>query len=138
MKQALMSAVLLALVGSASAADLTIDVQGLNSTQGEVMVAVFAGAEGWLRKPVAVARQAAAGQTGSAVQLVLKELPEGALAVSVFHDLNGNGQLDRNAMGMPLEPFAFSNNASAAFGPPKFEQARFELKSSARISVTLN
>lgn len=122
----------------AAAADLTLEVRGLESSQGTVMVAVFADAEGWLRQPVAVARQSVAGQQGGVLQLTLKDLPAGRLAFSVFHDLNDNGRMDRNAIGVPLEPFAFSNNAVAAFGPPRFEQASFEPGSSARLSIQLN
>ncbi|MET0520049.1 MAG: DUF2141 domain-containing protein [Burkholderiaceae bacterium] len=133
----------LALAAPARAADLILDVRGLGSAQGEVMVAVFGDAESWLRKPVAVARQPAAGQKDGVLSLTLKDLPPGALALSVFHDLNGNGRLDRNLMGIPQEPFAFSNDAVGQFGPPRFEQARFEpnpagkADAAARVAVKL-
>lgn len=131
---------LAALLGTARAGELSLQVQGVASEQGEVMVAVFAGPESWLRKPAAVARQAAATRNGETVTLLIKDLPEGPLALSVFQDLNGNGRLDTNAMGVPKEPIGFSNNAAGAFGPPRFEQARFELKPgvAGQQSVKLN
>lgn len=133
------TAALLGLAASAPAAELEIQVQGLASGQGEVLVAVFSGPDNWLRKPVAVAKQPAAGQRDGTLTVLLKEVPEGLLAVSVIHDLNGNGRLDMNAMGMPQEPFAFSNKAGGQFGPPRFEQAGFELKgASARIAIKLD
>jgi len=133
------AAALLGLAANAQAAELEVQVQGLASGQGEVLVAVFAGAESWLRKPVVVSKLPAAGQQEGRLTLLLKEVPEGLLAVSVFHDLNGNGRLDMNAMGIPQEPFAFSNQAAGQFGPPRFEQAGFELKgTSARIIVKLD
>ena len=64
-------------------------------------------------------------------------MPPGRLALNVAHDLNGNGRLDMNAMRMPTEPFAFSNNATGMFGPPKFEAAQFEVVAGARLSVSL-
>lgn len=141
MKQAL-SISLLALSGllspTAQAAELELEVQGLASGTGQVLVAVF-GAEGWLRKPIAAGRQEAAAQQGGALRIQIKDVPEGMVGVTVIHDQNGNGRLDMNAMGMPMEPTAFSNNAVGQFGPPRFEQAGFELKSpGARITIKLN
>jgi uncharacterized protein (DUF2141 family) len=44
-------------------------------------------------------------------------------AVAVFQDLDGNGELTRNRMGIPIEPCGFSNNAVIQRGPPKFADA---------------
>lgn len=57
-----------------------------------------------------------------------QDLPYGTYAVSVFLDTNGNRKLDTNIVGIPKEPYAFSNNASGLFGPPKFSEASFEIK----------
>ncbi|MGN6826111.1 DUF2141 domain-containing protein [Paucibacter sp. M5-1] len=120
------------------AAELDLDVQGLSAGSGQLLVAVF-GAEGWLRQPIAASRQDASAQQGGALRVLLKNVPEGLVGVSIIHDLNGNGRLDMNAMGMPQEPTAFSNNAVGQFGPPRFEQAAFELKGEgARLTIKLN
>lgn len=126
MKKTLTAVALLAAItgtGLARATDLEVEVQGVASADGEIMVAVFGDADGWLRKPVAVGKVAASARQDGSVRVVLKDLPEGTVAFSVMHDLNGNGRLDRNPMGMPTEPYGFSNNAAGMFGPPKFEQA---------------
>lgn len=130
---------LLALSGLCTrAAELDLDVQGLSAGTGQLLVAVF-GAEGWLRQPIAASRQDASAQQRGALRILLKNVPEGTVGVSVVHDLNGNGRLDMNAMGMPQEPTAFSNNAVGQFGPPRFEQAAFELKGEgARLTIKLN
>lgn len=120
------------------AAELELDVQGLSAGTGQLLVAVF-GADGWLRRPIAASRQDASTQQAGALRILLKSVPEGTVGVSVIHDLNGNGRLDMNAMGMPQEPTAFSNNAVGQFGPPRFEQAAFELKGEgARLTIKLN
>ncbi|MFX8281946.1 DUF2141 domain-containing protein, partial [Acinetobacter baumannii] len=56
----------------------------------------------------------------------------------VFQDANGNGRLDMNAMGMPVEPFGFSNDAVGNFGPPRFEQAVLTPVAGQPIKVRLN
>ena len=55
------------------------------------------------------------------------DLDPGVYAVAVYHDLNGNGELDRSTIGPPDEPWGFSNDARGTFGPPKFDKAAFEI-----------
>lgn len=64
-------------------------------------------------------------------------LPYGEYAVKVFHDENGNGELDTRIFGIPVERYGFSNDARGAFGPPDYEDARFILDSPDKI-VTIN
>ena len=65
----------------------------------------------------------------SSMAFSFKGLGSGIYAVSIYHDENDNGKLDANFMGIPSEPYAFSNNAKGMFGPPSFEDCRFEVKS---------
>ena len=132
------TATLVLLSATAQAAELELTVQNITSGQGAVMVAVFNEAVQWLKTPIAVMRQPASTQVDGKLTLVLKDLPDSALAISVFHDLNGIGTLDRNGMGIPMEPLAFSNEAKAMLSAPKFEAARFTVPVVARMTVTLN
>jgi uncharacterized protein (DUF2141 family) len=117
------------LTGTVHAASLDVQVVNLPSTQGTVMVALYDKAEGWMKKPLRGA-QAVVGADGKAV-LRFDDLPDGDYALSVLHDVNGNGKMDFNAMGIPQEAFGFSNKASGSFGPPKFDAARFTVKGDA-------
>lgn len=101
----------------AHAADLTVDVAGLTDANGQLLVAVFDRADSFLKQPVRTA--AAAAQSGT-VRLILAGLPAGDYALSVFKDANGNGKLDRNPVGMPIEPYGFSNDAAGSYGPPSY------------------
>jgi uncharacterized protein (DUF2141 family) len=58
-------------------------------------------------------------------ELRFDALPAGRYAVRAFLDRNGNETLDMNARGIPQEPFAFSNDASARLGPPRIDAAAF-------------
>lgn len=110
--------------GAAQAADLTVRITDVKSSQGSLMVAVYDSANGFLRRPVQTARVAAAPGT---VDVVIKDLPAGGYGVALFHDANGNGKMDSNAMGIPLEDHAFSNNAFGTMGPPSFDQVKIAL-----------
>ncbi|MBM3966897.1 MAG: DUF2141 domain-containing protein [Planctomycetes bacterium] len=53
--------------------------------------------------------------------------PEVRLAITAFHDANGNGELDKNAFGIPTEKYGFSKNPAPGFGPPSFDQTAIPL-----------
>ena len=101
------------------AADLTLQVNlplESNLHNKTVYVAVF-DESGYLRQPLQGHRLTA---EGSVRQLVLHDLPAAGIALTAYVDVNDNGMLDKNLMGRPSEPFGFSNQASSAFGPPKW------------------
>jgi uncharacterized protein (DUF2141 family) len=76
-------------------------------------------------------------QTGS-LELELSGLPEGSCAISAYHDVNGNGQLDKNLLGIPTEPYVFSNQARPKFRAPRWEEAKMELgKNGSRVVLKL-
>ncbi len=60
--------------------------------------------------------------------LIFKDIPDGTYAVSVFHDEDGNGKLSTNFLGIPKESYGASNNAKGTFGPPKWQNAKFEVR----------
>jgi len=62
------------------------------------------------------------------VSVTFSDLRPGVYAVAVLHDENENSKMDFNLLGMPLEGYGFSNDASALFGPPSFKDAAFTLK----------
>ncbi|WP_296942014.1 DUF2141 domain-containing protein [uncultured Massilia sp.] len=117
-------AVLLALAGACHAAhagDLVIHVDNVKSAGGQVKVALFDGAGNFLKKTARVAEAPAAA---GAVTVTFKDVAAGDYGFSVYHDANDNGKLDRNMMGIPVEPFAFSNDAQGHMGPPAFDAAK--------------
>jgi len=50
----------------------------------------------------------------------------GRYAISLLHDENGNGRVDR-ALIIPTEGFGFSRDAKLRMGPPSFKSAAFEV-----------
>ena len=50
------------------------------------------------------------------------DLPYGKYVIAGIHDLDDNGLLTGNFLGIPKEPFGFSNNKRGNFGPPKWEE----------------
>ena len=49
----------------------------------------------------------------------LPEFAGGRYLARVHHDVDGDGKMATNLVGMPLEPWGVSNDARGRFGPPK-------------------
>ncbi|MBA4803766.1 MAG: DUF2141 domain-containing protein [Brevundimonas sp.] len=101
------------------AATLTFET---GASSGRVLVALYDSEAAWRAgRPVA---RAALDATAPVVA-VFRDLPAGDYAVKAFHDIDGDGEMDVNPFGMPVEPYAFSNNAVGNMGPAGWDQARF-------------
>lgn len=71
------------------------------------------------------------------LEFVVDQLDPGTYALVVFEDLNENGLLDRNKLGIPQEPFGFSKAKMGLFGPPSFAKASFAFPQENPIEVQL-
>ncbi len=97
------------------------------------MSASATGASRRRRAPTRIASRRAP----ESVEFTLRNVKPGTYAVAVFHDLNGNGRLDRNFIGLPSEPYGFSNDVGRR-GPPNFEGALITVKEpSTTVRVTV-
>lgn len=112
----------------ARAADLTVVVSNITSNAGNVMLGLFDSASTFPKTVTKFAMAAAAERDAAGrVTLVLRDLTPGTYALSGYHDLDANGQLNNNMMGLPVEPYGFANNARGSFGPPSFQAASVAL-----------
>lgn len=118
---------------AAAAADLTVTVSNLKEPVGELRWVIFDSAEAYDadQKPLMSARSRV---DGDSVRFTVHDLPSGRYAVKLFHDENGNGELDSNMVGLPTEGYGFSNNAGR-FGPPSFEDAAVTVEENLQIDI---
>ncbi len=72
--------------------------------------------------------KAKAAVTSNPQTVVIEKVPYGTWAVAVWHDANGDGVLQTGIFGIPKEPMGTSNNPKPRLGPPRFDDAKFELK----------
>jgi uncharacterized protein (DUF2141 family) len=122
----------LGLASSAAAADLTVQVSGLRNGNGTVYVAVCT--EDEFLQP-ACTYFGSGPAAGGAVTVT--GVPPGTYAVQVIHDENDNQQLDRPGL-LPTEGMGFSRDAPMRFGPPQWEDARFDLtEAGATVPLTM-
>ena len=104
------------------------------ATTGTVMISVFNSEANYSGgAPVAATALSASGP----VVAVFENLPAGDYAVKAFHDINGNGRMDTNPFGMPVEPYAFSNNARGNMGPAGWDRAHFAVSGATAQTIAI-
>lgn len=122
-------------ITTADAADLAVDITGLRSNEGTIMLGLYDTAaafdralehyeqpDGFIKDTGRVVGAAIRVDTGIR-RSILTGLKPGRYAIILFHDENQDGRLDKNLLGIPNEGFGFSNNVIGFFGPPSFEDA---------------
>lgn len=116
---------------------LTVAVEHARRGRGPIMMAVFDSEAGWRGTAQAV-RLARIDAASSTVTTTFQGLPPGTYAIKLYQDLNADGQLGVNLIGIPTEPYGFSNNAPVRFGPPSWAAARFTVSGpAANHTITL-
>lgn len=68
---------------------------------------------------------------------VFKNVSQGEYAVSVFHDENNSGKLEKNLFGIPKKDWAVSNNIRHPFSAPKFKESSFLVTKNKNTTITL-
>lgn len=125
MRRSITTVVLLALSLGTRAQSLSIDLVLNRAGGGTVRLVLCPDEASFATEKGCVLKSAKA--VGPVVRLQFPDPAPGTYAVKVFHDVNDNGVLDTNWMGIPKEPYGFSNDAMGTFGPPSFQQASFKV-----------
>lgn len=108
-------------LNAAEPTPLTVTVTGFKHSTGVALCKLFTSRVAF---PTRAAQQATmAPIVGNVARCLFAAPPSGAVAIAVAHDENGNGQLDKNFFGVPVEPYGFSRDAMRTFGPPSFDEA---------------
>lgn len=137
MQRIVSSLLMLCVTSQIQAAELTVRIDGIPEGGGALMIQVLDSEEAF-RDGTTAAASLILPATAPSVTFSTTALPPGTYAVRVMHDRNGNQALDSNLVGMPTEPWGFSNNAAGNFGPPAWNDARFELLDSESQTIQLN
>ena len=113
---------LLAPLAHAETGSLAVTVTGIKAATGTIQIALYDEAGFGPGKAV---HDATLPVTGDTVTWTLQGVAPGAYGVKLFQDVDSNGKMNTNPFGLPIEPYAFSNNAKGSFGPPGFAAAAF-------------
>ncbi len=112
---------------------LTVEISALKNSVGQVCLSLFDGSAGFPDDSDAVIAtqciDAAEMDTATASDqdteaslptVTFEDLSMGTYAVTIFHDENGDGQINRATFGIPTEGFGFSRNPEIGTSAPAF------------------
>jgi uncharacterized protein (DUF2141 family) len=117
---------------------LVITVEGIENIQGLMSFALYNSSETF-NEPDDAFREYFIEVTDKPImQFEFTDIPAGTYALALFHDENSNYELDQNFLTIPQEGFGFSNNAMGNFGPPSYNDAKFELPTASKVEMSIN
>ena len=126
-----------AAVAQNASSNLTVNFTGIEEKQGTIL-GVLVDSEAAYDGKAAPVRSLMVTADKAEVVAMIDGLAPGIYAIKLFHDVDGDGKMSTNPYGMPVEPFAFSNNAQGNMGPAKWADAKFKVKTGANThSITI-
>jgi len=138
MKKVVLSILIFALfftVAYAQSATVTVKITGIKKIKGHVLIGLFNKAKGFPDigkeyKGIVIKLKS------KSITYTFVDVPPGDYAIAAVHDINKNGKVDYNFIGMPQEMYAFSGN-SGCIGKPPFNKAKFKVNSKYTITLKL-
>jgi uncharacterized protein (DUF2141 family) len=122
---------------NAMADDLTVEVKHVKPNVGVVFVGLYDKAADFPAMQKGLTGQVIEASSDTVVA-TFPGLAAGRYAVAVYQDENRNGKLDKNFLGMPTEPYGFSNDARGSMGPPSFDAAAVDIAATSKIVINLH
>ena len=62
---------------------------------------------------------------GNTLTVQIKNLGYGEYAIAFYQDVNSDGKCDKNFIGIPTEPYGFSNNFKPKLKAPRYKDCKF-------------
>ncbi|KUL21287.1 DUF2141 domain-containing protein [Chlorobium limicola] len=106
---------------------ITVNIRELKKPEGMLGVLLYSSKQGFPDKPDRALARRVKKISGTEHEVRFENIPYGTYAVSVLHDENGNGKMDKKKIVIPKEGFGISNNPKIKLGPPSFSEAIFTL-----------
>ena len=114
----------------------TVIIPNVEHDRGYIDVKIYDSKDSFLKEDEAVEAVRKKVNKGEVI-VPLTKIHEGQIAIVVYHDEDGDGELKTGLFWRPKEGFAFSNNYSPK-GPPKFKKAAIILEHGVPVEIELN
>jgi len=114
----------------------TVIIPNVEHDRGYIDVKIYDSKDSFLKEDEAVEAVRKKVNKGEVV-VPLTKIHEGQIAIVVYHDEDGDGELKTGLFWRPKEGFAFSNNYNPK-GPPKFKKAAIMFEHGVPVEIELN
>ena len=115
---------------------LAIEIQNIEVVEGYIRIGVFNSEEKFLKRNSTFKNYIIAVESNTE-KIVIDDLPKGEYAFILYHDINSDGKMNRKFIGIPKEPFGFSNNVRPKLAKPTFEECKFVLEDNLELKIKL-
>ena len=116
--------VLIFLYGAVNAAELQLRITNIQSSEGKTLLQMVDSESDFTGKSGNSYMSLVLPLHSNELKFEIGPIPVGDYAIRIFHDENNNQKLGTNFLGIPKEPYGFSNDATGKFGPEKWKDAR--------------
>lgn len=117
-----------------SLGEITVHIQDIKEKKGTLRIFLFNNESGFLKKPKEAFREVSITYFDQNTSYTFKEIPFGEYVIAIFQDIDEDDKLDKNFIGIPIEPIAMSNMKK--MGIPSYKKSIVMLDQHA-ISLTL-
>ena len=114
--------------------ELQIDIANIKNNKGYIYLTIYKNPDNFLDRQKAYKNIKLKAKKNLSYKI---NLDKGIYAISLFHDENNNGIIDRNFFHFPIEGYGFSTNPFL-LGKPIFSDAEFPLKDNQIIKIDMN
>jgi len=114
----------------------TVIIPNVEHNKGYIDIKIYDSKDSFLKEDEAVEAVRKKVNKGKVV-VPLTKIHEGEIAIVIYHDEDGDGELKTGLFWRPKEGFAFSNNYNPK-GPPKFKKAAIMLEHGVPVEIELN
>ncbi|HTA27993.1 MAG TPA: DUF2141 domain-containing protein [Bacteroidia bacterium] len=119
--------------------NLKVIVNKMRNSAGQIGFSLYNSDKGFPNHPENAISNVFVKNNGTSVEYTFTNIVMGTYAIAVFHDENSDKKINTNWLGIPKEGVGVSNNAKGSFGPPKFDDAKFDFnKPEQTITISLN
>ncbi len=108
---------------SSSNSVIKVQIDGLQEAKGQLCYSIFAKSKGFPDSSDNTLQAKCVSVQERSPKLTIENLHLGTYALAIFHDVNGDGELNRNFLGIPQEGFGFSRNPQIQTSPPSFGES---------------
>ncbi len=115
---------------------ITIKITGINELKGVIRVGLFNN-EFDFPKAGNEYRIEDVDVNSNEVVCTFNNLPEGNYAIALYQDINDDRNCNLNLLGIPKEPYGFSNNVKPFLRSPSFDDAKFSLDENYELIISL-
>lgn len=102
-------------------ASIEVTVTTTAPATGKIHLAIYATEAAFLAEKADYGKVVGLQRSKAEIATAMEGLPPGQYVIAGFHDVNGNGKLDKNFMGIPMEPYGFSREPGNKWKRPDWK-----------------